>query len=264
MSIIGSSTNNNIIIGGSFGGNMITGGNGNDTITSNADGDTIVDGNGNNVINGGDFAQTITVGNGNNTIFGLTGASSVTAGNGDNTITDADTDAASTISVGTGSNDIVLGTGNTDGLAALFTVNLAKGHSFANGIDTITIGASSAADAATAASQGVNLVLSGAKAGDVIAFSNDANATNKALIVATAQDNIGVTHALQVSNTIANMVDDLYTAGKADSIAYSVVNHNTYVVETLSGAAGAYDLTVIELTGVHTLAVTNHQLQILS
>ena len=79
---------------------IITGADGNNTVTLGNGTDQITLGHGGNTLTVGDGPDTIMVGDGNNTVTTGNGNSSVTVGNGNDTIT-----------VGTGSNAIGLGTG---------------------------------------------------------------------------------------------------------------------------------------------------------
>ena len=167
-------------------------------------------------------------------------------GNGNNYVSDASTATTGTVNVtvGTGSNMIVLGTAAsaTDGV---FNVNLGT-HTAATGIDSITVNAPGGANYATAA----NVVITGAVTGDVVTFGNDAASSGAALTATTA----GAT----VAATITAVEGAAHTIG-AHGVAYSVYGGNTYVAETASGTLGAADTTIIQIAGTHTLtAATGH------
>ncbi len=167
---------------------------------------------------------------------------SITLGNGNNFVTDGSIAGTVNVTVGTGSNLIVLGGTNTD-TTGVYNVTLGS-HSAATGIDSISIGS-----AGTAFATVPNLVVTGAVAGDQIVFSNDV-AANTVLAAVTA----GSTAAATIT-----AVETAASAGAHD-VAYSVFGGNTYVAESLAlAAASATNTTMIELIGTHTVtAATGH------
>ena len=82
-------------------GQVITGGNGNDTLNGTAGDDTISGGNGNDVINAGDGNDTVSGGSGNDTINGGPGNDTINGGDGNDRIDG-----------GTGDNTLTGGSGN--------------------------------------------------------------------------------------------------------------------------------------------------------
>ena len=87
---------------GDAGANVLTGGDGNNTITGLAGDDLITVGNGNNSLFGGAGDDTIVAGNGNNHVYGGAGNDTIILGNGTNWV-----------SAGTGDDNVFGGTGHT-------------------------------------------------------------------------------------------------------------------------------------------------------
>jgi S-layer protein len=169
---------------------------------------------------------------------GANATDTITLGNANNSITDASTLGTVNVTVGTGSNLIVLGTAATDASTSSYSVTLGT-HTATTGIDNVSIGALNVALASITAP---NLVITGAVKGDVITLAGDA-AANTVLGTATTA---GSTVALTIA-AIGAAAD-----AAADHVAYSVFGGNTYVAESNATGGGAATLTVIELVGSHT------------
>jgi len=106
-------------------GQVISGGNGNDTLTGTPGNDTISGGNGNDVINAGDGNDNVTGGNGSDTINGGRGNDILHGNNGDDTIDG-----------GSGNNQVFGGNGN-DVMRVGNGDNLLEGG---NGNDRLSVG----------------------------------------------------------------------------------------------------------------------------
>ena len=99
-------------------GQVINGGNGNDTLTGTTGDDTINGGNGNDMINaldgmtpdGGNGNDTINGGNGNDTLSGGEGDDIIIGGNGNDTLDGGS--GNNTLSGGNGNDILIVGTGN--------------------------------------------------------------------------------------------------------------------------------------------------------
>ncbi len=163
---------------------------------------------------------------------------SITLGNGNDLIIDGSLSNTVNVTVGTGSNLIVLG-GATTNTTGAFNVTLGA-HTLASGPDQINVGTGGTAYATTA-----NYVVTGAVTGDVIHFSADSASSATAL---TATSTAAAT-------TVASAIGLVETAlgAAAHTVAYGVYGGNTYVAETLTGTHAATDTTIVEIVGVHTL-----------
>jgi len=106
-------------------GQVINGGNGNDTLTGTNGDDTISGGNGNDTINALDGNDTVTGGNGNDTINAGEGNDNVDGGNGNDII------------IGGGGNDILVGDNGNDTLDGGSGDNTLSGG---NGNDRLIVG----------------------------------------------------------------------------------------------------------------------------
>ena len=112
--------------------NLITAGDGNDTIYGGRNNDTIAAGTGNNEVYARDGNDVITTGDGDNLVDGGAGTNSITTGAGNDTISAAD--GANSIIAGEGTNSVTLGNGNN-------TVSTGAGNDTiiaGNGDNTIT------------------------------------------------------------------------------------------------------------------------------
>jgi len=123
--------------------NLITTGDGNDTVYGGQNNDTIIAGIGADSIVGGAGNDSITAGNGNNTIDGGTGNNIIATGTGNDSIIAADGNntidggsGANYISVGNGANSITSGTGNDTIIAGNGANNI---HDL-GGANAITVG----------------------------------------------------------------------------------------------------------------------------
>ncbi|MDE1902082.1 MAG: hypothetical protein KGI37_10640 [Alphaproteobacteria bacterium] len=139
----------NIITAGD-GNDTVYGSQSNDTITLGNGNDTVVEGNGNSTITVGDGIDTITAGDGNNTVVVGAGYDTLTLGNGNNSITTGG--GGGVISLGTGNNTLTVNSasGSTNG----YTINATGGGTTtinggddsyaittATGVDNFTLGA---------------------------------------------------------------------------------------------------------------------------
>jgi S-layer protein len=167
----------------------------------------------------------------------------ITLGNSNNSVTDAELASTVNVTVGTGSNLIVLG-GATSNTTGAFNINLGT-HTLASGPDQINVGTGGTAYATVA-----NYVITGAVTGDIIKFAADSSSSNAALTATTAGASVGA--------TITAIETAAHTIG-AHGVAYAVYSGNTYVAETVSGTLAATDTTIVQIVGSHTLtAATGH------
>jgi len=169
----------------------------------------------------------------------------ITLGNGNNVIVDTTTAGASTITVGSGSNYLVVG-GATNNTSGAYTINLGT-HTLASGADYITVG-TGGTNYATAA----NYVINGASIGDRIIFNNDAAATlsgqTAGVITATTA---GATAMLTIA-ALEAAIDALAAHG----VGYAIFAGNTYVAESIFSTLGGTETTILQITGVHTVTAT--------
>ncbi len=183
-----------------------------------------------------------------------TAADTITVGNGNDYITDGSTVGTVNVTVGTGSNLIVLG-GTTTDTTGMYNVTLGA-HTATSGIDVISIGNVTYSVPATGSSvaypSAPNLVVTGAVAGDQITLAGELSSTQTITVASTATT---------AGSTVAATVSALETAAAAalHTIQYSVFGGNTYVVDANAGnltqttsAQTASNYTVIELVGTHT------------
>ena len=169
---------------------------------------------------------------------------SINLGNGNDFVTDASTLGTVNVTVGTGSNLIVLGGTNTD-TTAVYNVTLGT-HTLATGPDFMSVGS-----AGTAFATAANLVVTGAVIGDQITFLNDAGSSAAALTT-------------QGATTIA-AIEAAAVAIGAHGVAFGTVGGNTYVAEDLAiGAASATNTTLVEIIGTHTFTPAAGHLTILT
>jgi S-layer protein len=191
---------------------------------------------------------------------------SITLGNANDYVFDASTAGTVNVTVGTGSNLIVLGT--TSDTTGSYAVTLGAHTPTSSLYDSISVGAqivSSGSYLPTAA----NLVVTGAvgysaTAGDVINF----NADNIVASSGSTTQMSGVSATLTVlapitaSSTLAPTISALESAVSthADYVAFSVFDGNTYVAEANNGTAASDTnqsaITLIELVGTHTFAAS--------
>jgi hypothetical protein len=172
-------------------------------------------------------------------------ADTITLGNGNNYVADATAAGTVNVTVGTGSNMIVLGGTNTD-TTGVYNVTLGA-HTAATGIDSISIGSQSVTAVGSGnpwSPAGANLTVTGAVTGDAITFANDV----ATLTIAATATTAGSTVAATVSAIEAAALSTLH------QVTYSVFGGNTYVAEAQAATGGAANsaLTVIELVGSHT------------
>ena len=175
----------------------------------------------------------------------------ITLGNANNNITDASIAGTVNLTVGTGSNLIVLGGATTD-TTGVYNVTLGT-HSSTSGIDSVSVGT-----AGTAFASAPNLVLTGAVKGDLVVLAGDAAANS---LVGTGltggAGTITATTITSAATTVALAVGQLETAvgSVAHGIAVGQYAGNTYIVESNAAlAASATTTTVIELVGLHTIS----------
>lgn len=249
LKIIGSATGANTLTGNTY-GDVITGGNGHDTIVNNA---------GANVV-----TSTITDGNGNDTITlaGTADSSTINVGNGFNSITAGSLSGTVTMNVGTGSNNIVFGAATTDTTGA-YAVNIATGHVAAAGANDISVGT-----AGTAFATAANLIVTGAVTGDIITFAGDVGATLVGTGLTAGAGTITATTITSAATTVALAIGQLEVAvgsATAHEIAVGVYGGNTYIVETnTNAAASGTTTTVIEIVGSHTFTAAAGAVQLAS
>jgi Ca2+-binding RTX toxin-like protein len=120
-------------------GQVILGGNGNDTLTGTTGDDTITGGNGNDTINAGDGNDTVMGRNGNDILNGGRGNDILNGGNGDDTLDG-----------GSGDNQLIGGNGNDRLIASTGNNTLSGG----NGSDTFVFGPTFGNNAVTDFGQG--------------------------------------------------------------------------------------------------------------
>lgn len=102
--------NGNDTLNGTPGNDIISGGNGNDTINAGDGNDIVSGGNGNDVINGGRGNDILDGGNGDDTITGGSGNNILTGGNGNDTLSVGN--GNNILSGDNGNDRMVVGTGN--------------------------------------------------------------------------------------------------------------------------------------------------------
>jgi hypothetical protein len=165
---------------------------------------------------------------------------SITLGNGNDIVVDASTAGTVTITLGSGANLVELGTGSLD-TTAHFAVTLAART--ATPPNVIFVGA-----AGTNYASAPNVLISGATAGDIIAFGSDPLSSNTALTATS----------LSGASSIATAVTTLEAAAtSAHKVVYGVYGGNTYIVETITGTTGITDTAVVEVTGSQTLTASS-------
>lgn len=200
------------------------------------------------------FAASTDNGHINVTLTGATGGVStvvdaISVGNGNDYIKDGSLSNIVNVTVGTGSNDIILGAATTD-TTALYNVTLGTAHT---GVDLISVGT-----AGTAFASAANLVLTTALVGDQIVLAGDVTAsTNLVGTGLTAGAGTITATSLTGQSSVAGAISALETAvgSTAEGIAVGVYAGNTYIVESNSAvAASGTTTTVIELMGVHTVS----------
>ncbi|MEP6790086.1 MAG: hypothetical protein ABI907_01870, partial [Ramlibacter sp.] len=180
--------------------------------------------------------------------LGLAGAGlahNITLGNGNNAITDSTTAGIVNLTLGTGSNFLTIG-GATTNTTGSFNITLGS-HTAGTGSDYITVG-TGGTNYTTAA----NYVITGTAVGDRIIFSTDSAAT---LVGHTGGVITQTAAGADVAGTIFNLraaVDALAAHG----VAYSVFGGNTYVAESISSTLAGSDTTIVQITGVHTMAAS--------
>ena len=123
------------IINAGNGSDTINGGAGNDSITAGNGNDTVSDGDGNDIINAGNGSDTISAGGGNDIINAANGKDTITVGDGSDTINAGN--GNDTISAGSGTDAITLGNGNDIVSAGAGNDTITAG----NGNNTISGGA---------------------------------------------------------------------------------------------------------------------------
>jgi S-layer protein len=182
----------------------------------------------------------------------------ITLGNANNSVTDASTAGTVNVTVGTGSNSLILG-GTTNSTAA-FDVTLGS-HTAATGIDSISVG-NAGTDFATVP----NYLISGAVTGDQISFMTDP----------TAPFPTGPFAALPAQGSLGATITAIEAAAATapHTVDYSVFGGNTYIAEYNGGgtavppatlpAPSAANMSLVELTGAHTLAAAPGAISLLS
>jgi hypothetical protein len=183
-------------------------------------------------IAGGSDNAHVTVNLLNGAASGKTDA--ITLGNGNNVVVDASTAGTVNIVLGTGANLVELGSASLDTTAKYNVTFTARTATPPN---AVFVGA-----AGTTYNSAPNLVVTGATAGDIIAFGNDTS-SSAATLTATS-----LTGASSVANAIT-MLETVAAHGGAHTVAYGAYGGNTYIVETVSGTVGSYDTSVVELAG---------------
>jgi len=160
----------------------------------------------------------------------------ITLGNGNDQIGDGAVAGTVNLTVGTGSNLIVVASG---GANATFAANITLGaHTATTGIDSIFV-------SAIGTNAGVNTIIGGAGgvngvvAGDLINFT-DASASGAVALVAG------------VVASVANGLTSAHALTGNHGLASFQFGGNTYLVEDLATGTLAASSTVIELTGTHT------------
>jgi hypothetical protein len=164
---------------------------------------------------------------------------SITLGNGNNVVVDGSTAGTVTISLGNGASLLELGGAALDTTAKYNVTFTARTATPPN---VTFIGA-----AGTNYNSAPNLVITGATAGDIIAFGNDS------LSLGTALTATSLTSASSVASAVTTLEGATTSAHK---VAYGVYGGNTYIVESVTGTVGASDTTVVELVGSQTLTAS--------
>jgi S-layer protein len=165
---------------------------------------------------------------------------SITVGDGNNTIVDATKFGTVNLTVGTGSNFLVVG-GDTTNTTGQFNITLGAG----TGASYVTVGTGGTAYATAA-----NYVITGAQVGDRIIFNSDSAATFSTALASS-------------STSIAGLLADVDVMA-AHGVAWASFGGNTYVVESISSTLGAFDTTVVKLAGVHTFTASTGSLTVAS
>ena len=235
---------------------MITASNGKNNIISLGDGTNSVTGAaGNNTITGGAGADTVTLTTGNNVLDLGNGTNAFTAGNGNNTYTGGT--GVDTIFVGTGSNTIGVGggtTGNTVTVGAAVGLNTITTTS--TGVDAFVLGGIQAA-------AGYYSSLNGWAAGDTINFIA---VTNNDSVVTP----LGAKITLGATSTFTNYLDAAAISNTAGTVAAVIkwfnYGSNTYIVVDNTDGSSFTDGgdSVVELVGTYNLSTSTVAFDVLT
>jgi hypothetical protein len=180
----------------------------------------------------------------------------INLGNGNNFITDASTTGTVNVTVGSGANLINLGGTTTDTTGA-YTITLGTHASTTTAFDQVDVGTMGNTYAAAPSALPVtNFVIAGMGANDVLYLGADA-ATTVATAVALNTNLNNPLFGAAAANSSGGFIANLEVAATTTlhSVQYGYFGGNTYIAEA-SGAASSTTMTLVELTGVHTIATT--------
>jgi S-layer protein len=185
--------------------------------------------------------------------FNLTGAAanktdSITLGNGNDYITDGSTAGTVTITVGTGSNLIVLANASATTYSAAITLGA---HTSA-GPDSIVVGSVFGGAGAGTGAVAPNVVITGAVTGDILTFADAATS----VVTLSAANQSTVTSEASLAAAVGFV--DALAGTVAHSATVFTYSGNTFVLESVGAGTGTLAVTdgLVELVGVHTLSST--------
>lgn len=218
----------------------ITGGNGNNVVVAKEGDDDVTLGNGNNNIDLGDGENIAVTGTGNDTIVATDGDNTIDAGSGANSLTMGN--GNNTLSTGAGNDTVVAGDGENElnDSAGNNTITMGDGEntiSLSDGDNSITVG--DGGNRITVG-LGVNAINSGT--GDDIITAGDGTNT----IVDTGGDNIIATGAGNDSITVGDG-DNTILGGEGDNSIIGGVGETTLTTgagnDTITLASGGGSIT---------------------